>query len=78
MKIDWVTIWQEFENELSNRLQEGVLNEWSMQQEIIERVIERNLTPLAPDLGWVCGQCKTVNDEERSLCGFCDTPRLSG
>lgn len=33
---------------------------------------------LAPDLGWVCGKCKTVNDEERSLCGFCDTPRLSG
>jgi len=35
-------------------------------------------TQLAPDLGWVCGKCKTVNDEERSLCGFCDTPRLSG
>lgn len=35
-------------------------------------------TPLAPDLGWVCDKCKTVNDEERSLCGFCDTPRLSG
>jgi hypothetical protein len=38
----------------------------------------RGLTQLAPDLGWVCGKCKTVNDEERSLCGFCDTPRLSG
>jgi hypothetical protein len=51
MKIDWVVVWQEFENELSNRLQEGVLNEWSMQQEIIERVIERNLTQPAPDAG---------------------------
>jgi hypothetical protein len=78
MKIDWVVVWQEFENELSNRLQEGVLNEWGMQQEIIERVIERNLTPLAPDLGWACGKCKSHNLDGDSLCGFCDTPRLSG
>ena len=43
MEINWKTIWNEFENELSNRLQEGVLNEWSMQAEIIERIIERHM-----------------------------------
>ncbi len=35
-------------------------------------------TPLAPDLGWVCGKCRTHNADGVSLCGFCDTPRLSG
>lgn len=47
--------------------------------DIVESVESHNdsrPTQLAPDLGWVCGKCKTVN--ERSLCGFCDTPRLSG
>ena len=33
---------------------------------------------LAPDSGWVCGKCKTHNADGVSLCGFCDTPRLSG
>jgi hypothetical protein len=33
---------------------------------------------LAPDLGWTCGKCKTHNADGVSLCGFCDTPRLSG
>ena len=42
------------------------------------RMQERHLTPLAPDLGWVCGKCKTHNADGVSLCGFCDTPRLSG
>lgn len=37
-----------------------------------------HLTPLAPDLGWVCGKCKTHNADGVLLCGFCDTPRLSG
>ena len=40
--------------------------------------VERGLTPLAPDLGWVCGKCKTHNADGVSLCGFCDTPRLNG
>ena len=35
-------------------------------------------TPLAPDLVWVCGKCKTHNADGVLLCGFCDTPRLSG
>ena len=34
--------------------------------------------PLAPDLGWTCGKCKTHNADGVSLCGFCDSPRLSG
>ena len=29
-------------------------------------------------LGWVCGKCKSHNLDGDSLCGFCDTPRLSG
>lgn len=40
--------------------------------------VEIRPTPLAPDLGWVCGKCKTHNADNVSLCGFCDTPRLSG
>jgi len=56
----------------------GCLSHVSHPCEGCGRVAGRRLTQLAPDLGWVCGQCKTVNDEERSLCGFCDTPRLSG
>ena len=39
---------------------------------------EGGLTQLAPDLGWVCGKCKTHNADGVLLCGFCDTPRLSG
>ena len=54
MSINWKKVWQEFDDELSNRLQEGVLNEWSMQQEIIERVVERN--PRALD-GLYCQLC---------------------
>ena len=42
------------------------------------RNLWRGLTPLAPDLGWVCGKCKTFNKDGVSLCGFCDSPRLSG
>lgn len=36
------------------------------------------LTPLATDLGWVCDKCKTHNADGVLLCGFCNTPRLSG
>ena len=36
------------------------------------------LTMLAPDLGWVCGKCRTFNDDRDLQCRFCDTPRLSG
>lgn len=36
------------------------------------------LTMLAPDLGWVCGKCRTFNDDRDSQCCFCDTARLSG
>lgn len=33
---------------------------------------------LTPELGWTCAKCKTHNADGVSLCGFCDTPRLSG
>jgi len=78
MELDWVVIWQEFDRELNDRIREGVINSWDLQQSMIERAVERNLTPLAPDLGWVCGKCKTHNADGVLLCGFCDTPRLSG
>jgi hypothetical protein len=42
-------------------------------------VAENAAQPLrAPDLGWVCGKCKTNNADSVSVCGFCDSPRLSG
>jgi hypothetical protein len=36
------------------------------------------LTQRAPDLGWVCGFCKTNNMDRIEICCFCDAPRLSG
>ena len=38
----------------------------------------RGVKPPTQDLSWVCGKCKTKNADGVSLCGFCDTPRLSG
>lgn len=56
MKIDWEKIWKEFDDELDAHLQAGNLNEWSHQQRIIQRVVERNLTTRAADSGYCdCG-----------------------
>jgi len=27
---------------------------------------------------WTCTKCKTRNSDDKSICGFCDTPRLGG
>jgi len=49
-------------------------------EDYLVRSIEEaaRLTMRAPDLGWACGKCKTHNADGVSVCGFCDTPRLSG
>lgn len=49
MKVDWGKVWQEFEKELDEYLRAGNPNDWQVQQEIIERVVGRNLTPVAAD-----------------------------
>ena len=50
------------------------------EEDYLVRAVEEaeRLTMLAPDLGWVCGKCKTFNDDRDLQCRFCDTPRLSG
>ena len=50
------------------------------EEDYIVRAVEEaeRLTMLAPDLGWVCGKCRTFNDDRDLQCRFCDTPRLSG
>jgi hypothetical protein len=50
------------------------------EEDYLVRSVEEatRLTTLAPDLGWVCGKCRTFNDDRDSHCRFCDTPRLSG
>lgn len=76
---------EEFERvqEIAKRLKmiferDGIQHEG--EEDYLVRSVEEatRLTTLAPDLGWVCGKCKTFNDDRDLQCHFCDTPRLSG
>lgn len=42
------------------------------------RAGEQRNAPAEAGGGWTCTKCKTVNSDDKSICGFCDTPRLGG
>ena len=42
------------------------------------RAGEQRNAPAEAGGGWTCTKCKTANGDDKSICGFCDTPRLGG
>jgi hypothetical protein len=44
----------------------------------IARDAEQRNAPTEAGGDWVCIKCKTRNSDDKSICGFCDTPRLGG
>lgn len=46
--------------------------------ESLTRAGEQRNAPTEAGGGWTCIKCKTANNDDKSICGFCDTPRLGG
>jgi len=44
----------------------------------IDRDAEQRNAPAEAGGEWTCTKCKTRNRDDKSICGFCDTPRLGG
>lgn len=48
------------------------------EQELATRDAEQRDAPAEAGGDWTCIKCKTRNSDDKSICGFCDTPRLGG
>ena len=71
MELDWQKIWQEFNSEHDKIINETPLRhvEWRVQQAIIQRVIERNLTPRAVDCAYCHCLTAVIRNDVCINCG---------
>lgn len=54
------------------------LKSFDVKVDLLTRDAEQRNAAAEAGGDWVCIKCKTRNSDDKSICGFCDTPRLGG